>query len=171
MAGKPSVTKMVIDATIKLSKIADTIDAFSPLRVVVDSLTTFSEYTGMNEYARELLLKRGGVGMRNIDQVVPMHLSERTAIKRMLASLLSRLRSSNTTILLTSELPEKGSRLSSDGVSEFLADGVILLYYWEIGSVEEHALKIRKMRYAAHEKNPLPYSFGSAGVEIIKEVL
>lgn len=149
--------------------IKDVVESFSPSRIVLDSLSTFSEYSSVTDLARAILLKRGGIAVRNIDEISPAGLSERTMVKRMLASLINEMRSFNSTIILTSELPEKGDYLSSDGVSEFLTDGVILLYYWEIGAVEEHALKIRKMRYTSHEHRPILYDLSKQGVEIKKE--
>lgn len=154
-----------------IQKIRDVVKSFLPQRIVVDSLTTFSEYASSTDLARDILLRQGGVAVRNIDQVVPGVISERTMIKRMLASLITELRGFGSTVLLTSELPEKGDRLSSDGVTEFLADGVILLYYWEIGTVEERAMKIRKMRYTSHETRSLFYCIGDDGIEIKKEEL
>lgn len=152
-----------------LEKIKQELDTYKPQRVVVDSLSTFSEYTAVNEYSRQLLLKRGGVAQRAVDQIVPENISDRVIIKRMLGTLINDLKRPGMTTFVTSELPEKGERLSSDGMSEFLADGVILLYYWEIGEIEERALKIRKMRYTAHDSGAMLYKMGEKGIEIRKE--
>ena len=91
--------------------------------------------------------------------------------RRMTASLINTVRNYNATTLLTSELPEKTEFLSSDGISEFLCDGVILLYFWEFGQVEERTLKIRKMRYTSHEKGPMLYSMEKSGIVVKKEGL
>ncbi len=151
-----------------LEKIYREIEQFKPSRVVVDSLSTFSEYTAVNEYSRQILLKRGGVAQRAIDQIIPENISEKVITKRMLGSLISDLKKPGVTTLVTSELPEKGETLSSDGISEFLADGVFLLYYWEIGEMEERALKIRKMRYTAHDGGAMLYQMNNSGIEIKK---
>ncbi len=153
------------------SKIIDTISSFSPSRVAVDSLTTFSEYTGMNEYSKEVLLKRGGVALRSVDQIMPLRVSERTVIKRMLASLLARLRSTNATILLTSELPEKGNKLSSDGISEFLADGVLMLNHLGVGLSQFRSLQVRKMRYTGHSNDTFGYDFKQNGIEFVENAV
>jgi len=151
-----------------LDRIRNELETYKPGRVVLDSLSTFSEYTATNEYAKQMLLKRGGVAQRAIDQIIPENISEKVMTKRMLGSLINELKQPGITALVTSELPEKGDRLSSDGISEFLADGVILLYYWEIGEVEERALKIRKMRYTAHDGGAMLYKMGQNGIEIKK---
>ncbi len=152
-----------------VEKIKAELETYKPTRVVVDSLSTFSEYTAVNEYSRQLLLKRGGVAQRAIDQIVPENISEKVMTKRMLGTLINDLKKPGITTLVTSELPEKGERLSSDGISEFLADGVILLYYMEFGEIEERAMKVRKMRYTAHDSKALMYEMGQKGLEIKKE--
>ncbi|MBI4360504.1 AAA family ATPase [Candidatus Micrarchaeota archaeon] len=149
-----------------LEKIKKTIEELKPERIVLDSLSTYSDYTAVTQYARELLLKRGGVAQRAIDQIMPQNISEKVIIKRMLATLINDLKSPGATTLITSELPETKGQLSSDGISEFLADGVILLYYWEIGEVEEHAMKIRKMRYTPHDSRALMYNMSRSGIEV-----
>ncbi len=152
-----------------LQKIYEEINTFQPTRVVIDSLSTFSEFAATSDFARQILLQRGGVAQRSVDQIVPSFFSEKTLSKRMLGSLISKLRSFSATVLLTSELPDKVGALSSDGISEFLADGVIALYYFELGEVEEHALKIRKMRYSGHEKKALLYDLTSHGFKLKKD--
>ncbi|MFH1394563.1 MAG: ATPase domain-containing protein [Candidatus Omnitrophota bacterium] len=152
-----------------LEKIYTEIEKFKPKRIVVDSLSTFSEFAATTDFARKILMQRGGVAQRNIDQIIPQELSERTLSKRMLGSLIAKIRGFGATVLMTSELPEKGERLSSDGISEFITDGVVLLYYFELGDVEEHAAKIRKMRYTSHEKKPLIYTLTEKGIDIKEE--
>ncbi len=149
--------------------ISSAISDFRPKRLVLDSLTTFSEYAAISDYAKDILLKRGGIAVRSIDQVAPKKISDRTMIKRMLASLLNELRRSNATILMTSEIPFKGNALSSDGISEFLADGVITLHYLGIGSARFRTMQIRKMRYTGHELEPLSYEIVKTGMNIVIE--
>ena len=149
-----------------LERIRVAVKECTPQRVVIDSLSTFSEYASATDIARDFLLKHGGVAVRSVDQVAPTMMSERTLVKRMLATLINEIKSFNATALLTSELPEKGESLSSDGVSEFLVDGVVLLYRWGIGEVEENAIKIRKMRYTRHFLGILRYSMEDNGFVI-----
>ena len=147
-----------------IANIKETIKRFSPSRIVLDSMSTFSEYAAVTDFAKELLLKRGGVAVRSIDEIPPRQLSEKTIIRRMLASLLGELKSFNATILLTSELPEKGSRLSSDGISEFLSDGVVILKHLGVGSTDLMSLQIVKMRYTPHKRESLFYEFSDKGL-------
>ena len=146
--------------------IIQNIREFEPKRVIVDSLTTFSDFAAVTEFSKQLILKRGMSMQVNQTQVIPATITEKLITKKLLATLIANLRQFPATTILTSELPEKGDTLSSDGISEFLADGVILLYYWEIGEVEERAMKIRKMRYTGHEKKSLLYDLTVKGIEI-----
>jgi len=73
------------------------------------------------------------------------------------------------TTLMTTELPEGGERLSADGVSEFIADGVILLHYLGIGSAENRSALIRKMRYTSHQKEIMLYDIIESGIILREE--
>jgi circadian clock protein KaiC len=148
-----------------MDEVRGALKAASPDRVVIDSLTAFSGYAAMNEFARQTALKQQ-VGMRVVDlsRLLPRRVSEMSMTRQMLASLISEVKGFKATTLLTSELPERTGYLSSDGISEFISDGVLLLYYWSIGAVDEHALRIRKMRYTSHEKATMLYDLSDAGI-------
>lgn len=174
---EPNIKKMLSTGMLKfievdvlneerfIEKIVKEIEDQKPKRIVIDSLSTFSEFSGINEFARELLIKRGGIAQRGIDQVVPVKLTEKTISKKLLGSLIAKLKKFPTTILLTSELPEKSETLSSDGISEFLSDGVIVLYFLGVGSSEFRSMQIRKMRYTGHKTGYLQYVLTSKGIE------
>lgn len=151
------------------TKMEDSISGFRPKRVVIDSLSTFSDYAAMTDFSKVILLQRGGMQGSAAERTMPESLSEKTLVKRMLASILAILRTHEATFMLTSELPEKGDSLSSDGISEFLVDGVILLFHLGVGSAEFRTAQIRKMRYSNHRKDYLPYEISGKGIEIVKE--
>ncbi len=152
-----------------LEVIRSAVSQFKPSRIVIDSISTFSEYAGVTDFAKDILLKRGGVPIRGIDQVVPARLSEKTMIKRIVASLMGELRGFNATVMLTSELSERSEHFSSDGVTEFLADGIIVLYYLGVGSSKFRSLQIKKMRYTSHDMEPLSYVLSKDGLALVKE--
>ncbi len=156
-----------------MDKLKKEIQMFAPSRLVVDSLSTFSEFASALDFSREILMRRGGVATRALDQVAPQRISERTMTKRMLGLLINNLKSSNATALLTSELTEKSDNLSSDGISEFLVDGVIVMNFFGIGESEFRTLQIRKMRYTDHEQKSIAYKMISSGIKTIsdKEIL
>lgn len=152
-------------------KVVEAYDKLKPERLVIDSLTTYSDYVVTHEFSRDLLIRRGGVPQRNIDKVIPTSISEKTLTKRMLASMITKIKNMNVTSLLTSELPEKAETLSSDGISEFLADGVITLHHLGVGLTQFRSLQIRKMRYTGHSNDYLGYDFKEHGVEIVEDAV
>ncbi len=152
-----------------LKIIAEAVEDFSPQRIALDSLSTFSEFAVVSALAEEIIFKRVDSGITNADSTIPKSISEKTMIKRMLATLINELRSLNATILLTSEIPIDDKSLSSDGISEFLTDGVITLYNLGIGSSEFMSLRILKMRYTKHNRNYLFYELSEKGFTILEE--
>lgn len=153
-----------------LQRIHDEIAACQPSRIVVDSLSTFSEFAGVTDFARQLLLQRPA-SSHTAQEVMPTSLSEKTISKKMLDALVSKLKRTGATVLVTSELPEKGDTLSSDGITEFLADGVLLMRYMQIGESASRTLTIRKMRYTSHREDSLRYKLTPRGFEVHDEVV
>jgi len=58
---------------------------------------------------------------------------------------------------------------SRSGVEEFLADGVIVLYYLRKGGVREHAIEILKMRGSKFKKRIVPMKISDSGIEVFPE--
>lgn len=65
---------------------------------------------------------------------------------------IQQLKSLPVTSFLVSEISDETKRYSSDSVSEFLADGLILLHYLSIGAEENRVIEVRKMRFTDHMK-------------------
>lgn len=161
----------ILDESTTFNTIIQEYEKLKPQRIVVDSLTTFSEYLATTEFSRDLLIKRGGVAVRTVDQIVPKNISERTITKRLLATMIERIKRLGATTIMISELPEKGENLSSDGISEFLSDGVILLHHLGIGLTQFRSLQIKKMRYTAHSNEIYGYDFKEKGIEFIENAV
>jgi len=133
-------------------------------RLVVDSLTTLTEFL-----STETFKEKGFELVKSLQDIIPVPLTESLVTKNLLFKILDELKKLNCTTLVTSELPEQGNWLSRDTVSEFLCDGVIVLYYVGIGGEESNHLQIRKMRYSNFERGYFPLSFTSTGLAIGKE--
>jgi len=99
-------------------------DGFIPDRVVVDSLSAISA---------------GFVGKEE---------SYRIYIEQ-LFRILEKIGATSFLITESSQIPVK---LTSSGVEEFLADGVIVLYNIKRGNVRESAIEILKLRGASFQK-------------------
>jgi len=63
-------------------------------------------------------------------------------------------------------LPEEGNWLSRDTCSEFLADGVILLRYFEYAVGKPRSLMVRKMRYSDHSTEPWDMEISKEGIKV-----
>jgi len=79
--------------------------------------------------------------------------------------ILSTLESTNSTSIVTSELPVGSSLLSRDGISEFLADGVITLSLDP--TMDRRKLSVMKMRSTKHTLKPRDIVIDHGGIKIV----
>ena len=153
----------VVETDNFLQKIYDLYVAFKPKRIVLDSLTTFTDSLMVSGVKEETAFSLVQIA----ESVSPVPRTEKVIAKTLLYHLFKKLRLFDATIMLTSELLQESKSLSADEVSEFIADGVIILYYLGIGASDSRTIQIRKLRYSNHEKDSVPYSIGDKGIEII----
>lgn len=116
------------------------IESFKPDLVVVDSISALT------------------------DLIAP----ESSRIREIVAEMIESLRTKKITTLVTSELPEDEKKLSRDGVSEFIVDGVLVLYYLGLGTHDTRTISIRKMRQTNHGKDVYPLEITKDGVTVKK---
>lgn len=95
-----------------------------------------------------------------------LHVRDKTELRRMIFNLASTLRKLETTVVMTSEIVPGTKGLSRYGVEEFVADGVIVLYYERISSVFSRAIQVWKMRGSAHSERLHPYIISSHGITV-----
>lgn len=87
-----------------------------------------------------------------------------------LYDLIQTLKRSNATTLMTSEIKEReGGSLSRYGVSEFVADGVIVLYYEAVGEGTFRNIEVRKMRKTKHTPGTFPFKITDNGIQVTSE--
>ncbi len=79
------------------------------------------------------------------------------------SSLLKQL---DATVLLVTEIPEDSQALSRYGVEEFIADGVVVLYYSKVGGLRVRGIEVRKMRSTSHKEGIFPLKIGEAGLVV-----
>ena len=65
---------------------------------------------------------------------------------------------------MTTELPEGGEKLSADGVSEFIADGVLVLRGLNVGGTLSRTLDLKKMRYTPIDSSIKSYDLSPKGI-------
>jgi len=85
-----------------------------------------------------------------------------------LFALAAACRASGATTVLTAEADPLHAEVSRDGLSEYVADGVVVLGYRT--AVDGHrvglALRILKMRRTGHARTVQPYSIGPNGLAV-----
>jgi KaiC domain protein len=85
-----------------------------------------------------------------------------------LFALAGACRSAGATTLLTAEANPEHPEVSRDGLSEYVADGVLILGYTT--AADGHrvglALRVLKMRRTAHVRSVQPYQIGARGLVV-----
>lgn len=127
-------------------------------RIVLDSITPLSEmpiYINTPEFSSDL---------SNVD---PEELaSGNFPVRRLhLHYIMNALESSNATSMVTSELPAGSNHMSRDGLSEFLADGVIVLSLDP--TMDRRKLAVLKMRSTKHTLKPQDMQIDRGGVRLV----
>jgi circadian clock protein KaiC len=150
----------VTDGDSFLEKMKTFIESFQPKRLVIDSLTTLSDSMLVSG-----VLEDKGFSMVHIAEPVnPIPRTEKIMSKTLLYHLFKEIKIHGITTLLTTELPEDHKQLSADGVSEFIADGVILFRSVNIGGSFNRSLETRKMRYTPMDASVKSYDILENGI-------
>ncbi len=137
------------------------IQTFNPQRVVVDSLSPLANIP----VAADELMSYGLISeISTFMPVIPQELVTRFQVHR----LIMVLKKMPVTSIVISEIPRDSKWLSADHVSEFMADGVILLTYEQAESAMNRTLSIEKMRATKHEESIMPMHITSKGIVIKK---
>ncbi|HEV2230882.1 MAG TPA: ATPase domain-containing protein [Thermoplasmata archaeon] len=88
--------------------------------------------------------------------------------RQLLFGLAAACRASGATTILTAEADPSHPAVSRDGLSEYVADGVILLGYStaEDGLRIGLSMRVLKMRRTAHARTVQPYRIGPGGIAV-----
>lgn len=146
-----------------LKELEDVVATFKPKRLVIDSLTTLTD---------ALLVSGIGEGsdfsmVQIAETVNPIPRTDKILTKSILYSLFKSIKKIGITTLMTSELPDSNGQLSADGVSEFIADGVVLFRAINIGGTYSRAIEVRKMRYTLMDPSITSYEISNSGIKIV----
>jgi KaiC/GvpD/RAD55 family RecA-like ATPase len=127
-------------------------------RVVLDSITPLSEmpiYINNPEFTSEV---------DNIDHDEIS--SGNFPVRRLhLHYIMNALETARCTAVVTSELPSGSTNYSRDGLSEFLADGVIVLSLDP--TMDRRKLAVMKMRSTKHTLRPQNMTIDKGGMQIV----
>ena len=102
----------------------------------------------------------------SLTAVVAATISKAKNYRIYLQQLFNFFEETGATTFLVTETDEIPRRYSSTGIEEFLADGIIVLYNIQKGSVRESALEIVKMRYTKHEKRIVAFEITDKGIVV-----
>jgi len=84
------------------------------------------------------------------------------SIRSTLFGFVDALKDLDCTTFLTAETENVKTTFSAFGVEEFIADGVIALYF----TPPHRSIFVRKMRGTAHDKNIHPFDIGTDGINV-----
>jgi len=129
-------------------------------RIVLDSITPLSEMPIIMRPSEEEKVDASMVNFEDFPQDVSL------PTRRLhLRYILSALESTNSTSVITSELPVGSNLLSRDGISEFLADAVITLSLDP--TMNRRKLSVMKMRNTKHTLKPHDIIIDYGGIKIV----
>ncbi len=117
----------------EIDRIKSMVEKMDAKRLVIDSTTAFGMWMGSESQIRYSLFK-----------------------------LAEELKEMKCTTIMTAETLGGRDQFSRFGVEEFIADGVIVLYFMP----PQRALFVRKMRGTKHDQKVHPYVIGPKGIEI-----
>ena len=124
-----------VDPTAVFSTISSHWKRIGAKRIVIDPITVFGMQSENDMQLRQDLIR--------------------------FSSLLKEL---NATVIFVTEIPEDSQALSRFGVEEFIADGVVVLYYSKVGGLRVRGIEVRKMRGSSHKEGMFPIKIGDAGL-------
>jgi KaiC/GvpD/RAD55 family RecA-like ATPase len=129
-------------------------------RIVLDSITPLSEMPIFIKYTEDSRIETNIISDQKTSEDVDLP-TRRLHLKY----IFDALESTNSTSIVTSELPVGSSLLSRDGISEFLADAVITLSLDP--TMDRRKLSIRKMRNTKHTLKPQNITIEQGGIKIV----
>ena len=98
--------------------------------------------------------------------VLGLYFEKTLEVRKSILEISKLLKRLGCTSLLISEVPEGSKRISSFGVEEFVADGIIILYYFKEEGFFTRALCVRKMRATNHDTGIHPIQITSNGIVV-----
>ena len=115
-------------------------------------------------------IRQQGISRVVIDStsLLGLYFKDPNDIRRELYKLITALKNSGATSLLTAEAPEEG-KISRFGVEEYVVDGVIILHYINIGIQRFGNIEIRKMRRTKIKRGLYPLEIHENGMKVGEE--
>jgi KaiC/GvpD/RAD55 family RecA-like ATPase len=133
----------------------------------------FYEPVEMTDFSSTLLEEIKQINAKRIVidpvSIFGLYVKDAAAVRKKLYRIISSIKSTNCTSIMTSEVLEDSKALSRFGVEEFVSDAVIVLNYFGLGEMSARSLIVRKMRRTDHGKDVYPFDITKKGI-IVKKV-
>lgn len=150
----------------------DTLEKEGKVRILAISAKSINDST-----VRDILnlAKEGGFSRLVIDSLSALSINAPTtfssatdltelSVKRFMYHFINELQETQATSLLVSQTTD--NNLSSDGVSEFICDGIIFLKYEPFGGEYSRHLTVRKMREVKNDTDIHPVEITEKGIVV-----
>ena len=138
--------------------INDAVSSTDARRIVFDNVATYTVSLGrfVSLWDESLEASEGGTPSSRLD----------TEGKVVVYSIIEQLKSLGRTCLVITHGDETGARLTSDGISEYLCDGIIKLDIVELGREPTRIVKVTKMRQTHNVLELREFQITKNGIEI-----
>lgn len=131
-------------------------------RIVVDSLSALLINAPLHLVKYDNDLK----GLIKESKEAKLRLTTEDIKKNFIYKFMSDIKNTKATTLMLSEIPENSEHLSSDGISEFVADGVLRITFESLGGDFSRSMTIRKMRETKNDEGIHPLEISGDGVVV-----
>lgn len=145
-------------------------DPLDILRIKLGSIGGGESATEITAKIEPITIPRGFkpelIVVDSLTAIVAATISKAKNYRIYLQQLFNFFEETKATTFLITETDEIPKRYSSTGIEEFLADGIIVLYNLQKGSIRENALEIVKMRYTKHQKKVVAFEITERGIVV-----
>lgn len=132
------------------------IEFFDPFELA-DMQSRLQDLVTVNNFSRIAIDSSSLIGMYEKDEY---------KARKKLFKLVEALKKVKATTLLSAEIPDEGKAMSRFGFEEFVADGVIVLYYLGVGEGSFRNISVKKMRLTNHKHGIFPMEITPKGIVI-----
>ena len=153
-----SVDELGIDELIQ--KTGASVEKLKPARLVIDSL---SGMLALLSARAELISRVKGHYLTNSEISAP-YSRDRESSRKIIWDIFKKLKNLNCTTIIPSEINVGSDLLSTDGVSEFACDGIVVLKKVSMGREEVRTISVEKMRSTPIDGGTHDFEFKKDGV-------
>jgi len=133
-------------------------------RLVIDSISSLITTFLTPSLSREISDKNRLVVGSNT--ILPIFIESEPQTRAIVRAVIMFLKKTGCTCMLTSELPRESDYFSRDTISEFKADGIILLDVQDEEAEPKKTLRVVKMRYVDHIAEPYLFEVRKDGIKL-----